>query len=242
MKRFTETTKWGDPWFRKLKPEIKLLWQWLLDNCDNAGVIDPDMDLASFQIGYQYPINTLSELGDRVAKLPSGKYLVKKFVLFQYGDRLSSECKAHNPVFQSLKSNSVELSMIGYAKGIGKGIYTPQDHTIPVKETDHTISSKVYSPESRVALHYLNEKSGRSFRERESSLSVIQARLDEDGVDIDGVKKMIDRQCARWKGTPQEEYLRPETLFGKTKFDGYYAAKDLPIKDGKTIANHEGGF
>lgn len=27
------------------------------------------------------------------------------------------------------------------------------------------------------------------------------------------------------------EYLRPQTLFNKTKFDGYYAAKDQPIYD-----------
>lgn len=95
----------------------------------------------------------------------------------------------------------------------------------------------IYSPESRVALHYLNEKSGRSFRESESSLSVIQARLSEQGVDITGVQMMIDRQCRRWKGTKQEEYLRPETLFGKQKFDGYYAAKDLPIHENDTRTN-----
>ena len=52
MKRFTETNKWEDPWFRKLKPEMKLLWSWLLDSCDNAGIIDADIELAAFQIGY----------------------------------------------------------------------------------------------------------------------------------------------------------------------------------------------
>lgn len=51
MKRFTETTKWDDPWFRKLTPAAKLLWQWMLDHCDGAGVIDPDLELASFQTG-----------------------------------------------------------------------------------------------------------------------------------------------------------------------------------------------
>lgn len=88
----------------------------------------------------------------------------------------------------------------------------------------------IYTPQARAALHWLNEKSGRHFRESESSLSVIQARLNESGVDIEGVKKMIERQCRRWMGTTQEEYLRPETLFGKTKFDSYYAARDLEIQ------------
>lgn len=87
---------------------------------------------------------------------------------------------------------------------------------------------KAYHPEARTVLHLLNQGSGKSFREVDSNLSLIHARLSEPGVDLEGVKKMVKRQCARWKGTAQEEYLRPETLFNKTKFDAYYAAKDQP--------------
>jgi uncharacterized phage protein (TIGR02220 family) len=85
-----------------------------------------------------------------------------------------------------------------------------------------------FHPQSREVLHHLNESSKRLFRETDANLGAISARLGEAGVTIDGVKKMIERQCARWRGTDQEEFLRPETLFGKKKFDGYYAAKDLP--------------
>lgn len=113
MKRFTETQKWEDPWFRRLKPEIKLLWQWILDRCDNAGVIDPDIELASFQIGYQYPLDTLSEFGERAIKLPCGKWFIPKFIAFQYG-QLSTDCKAHKPVFTSLEKHGLK----GYPKGI----------------------------------------------------------------------------------------------------------------------------
>lgn len=88
---------------------------------------------------------------------------------------------------------------------------------------------KVYSSGSRALLCYLREKTGRPFRETEANLKLIEARLSEPGVEVEGCRKMIDRQVVRWKGTQQEEYLRPETLFGKTKFDGYYAAKDQPI-------------
>jgi uncharacterized phage protein (TIGR02220 family) len=111
---------------------------------------------------------------------------------------------------------------------------TPPVHAVdpnrkePPVEPPRTIS-KTYSPESRVALHYLNEKSGRHYRESESSLSVIQARLSEPEVDIEGVKMMIDRQCAMWIGDKMAEYLRPETLFGKQKFEGYYAGRDQPV-------------
>jgi len=121
MKRFTETQKWEDPWFRKLKPEMKLLWQWLLDRCDNAGVIDPDLDLASFQIGYGYPMDTLCDFGERVIKLPCGKFFIPKFIDFQYG-KLSEDCKAHNPVFQSLQKHGIKRVAIGYEYPLRKGI------------------------------------------------------------------------------------------------------------------------
>jgi uncharacterized phage protein (TIGR02220 family) len=81
---------------------------------------------------------------------------------------------------------------------------------------------------SRVALWYLNEKSARHFRETTDNLQPISTRLNEEGVDIDGVKLMIDRQIARWNGTKFQEYLRPLTLFGE-KFDSYYATRKEPV-------------
>lgn len=92
---------------------------------------------------------------------------------------------------------------------------------------------KCWSPDSRAILHVLNETAGRHFREVDDSLAFIEARLSEDGVTVDGVKTMILRQWQKWKGTDMEDYMRPETLFNKTKFASYYASKDLPIH-----ANH----
>lgn len=88
-----------------------------------------------------------------------------------------------------------------------------------------------YHPDTITILHLLNQHTGKAFREVDSNLSIISARLNEPGVDFEGVKKMVARQCKRWIGTSQSEYLRPETLFNKTKFDGYYAAKDQPIQN-----------
>lgn len=98
--------------------------------------------------------------------------------------------------------------------------------------------NRIYSAASRVALVYLREKTGTQFRETDSNLKIIDARLQELGVDIEGVKKMIDRQVLKWKGTDMQDYLRPETLFGKTKFDGYYAAREQPVKNESNQSNH----
>lgn len=118
MKRFTETTKWDDPWFRKLSMESKLFWQWLLDHCDHAGVIDPDVELAAFQIGYRKgKANLLESLGDRIAVLPNRKVWILKFIEFQYG-KISDKCPAHRPVFKSIERNGLDQLPEGYPKGI----------------------------------------------------------------------------------------------------------------------------
>jgi len=82
--------------------------------------------------------------------------------------------------------------------------------------------------EAREVLDYLNERTKRQFRPVESNLKLIAARLAEPGVLVAEVKVMIDRQALRWMGTSMEEYLRPETLFAKSKFDSYYSARYLP--------------
>lgn len=78
-------------------------------------------------------------------------------------------------------------------------------------------------------VEHLNTATGSKFRPVASTLDPICARLREPGVDVAGVVKMIDRQVAKWKGTEMEQYLRPSTLFRASKFNEYYAAKDLPL-------------
>lgn len=87
-----------------------------------------------------------------------------------------------------------------------------------------------YHRDTRAALYILNEASGRHYRETDTNLTTISARLSEPEVDLEGVRLMVARQCKKWKGTSQEDYLRPETLFGKVKFDGYYAARNAKIE------------
>ena len=38
---------------------------------------------------------------------------------------------------------------------------------------------------------------------------------------MDDFKKVIDKKCAEWKGGDMEKYLRPETLFKRSKFESY---------------------
>jgi uncharacterized phage protein (TIGR02220 family) len=80
-------------------------------------------------------------------------------------------------------------------------------------------------------LEHLNIKASREFRPTTENLKLIRRRLEEVDGDVDGVKIMIDRMCAKWKTDEKmSEFLRPETLFGKTKFSGYYDMRNLSVR------------
>lgn len=73
-------------------------------------------------------------------------------------------------------------------------------------------------------IDYLNEQIGTHYRPtNKTTQKHINARL-TDGYTLEDFKIVIDKMCAKWKGTDMEQYLRPETLFG-TKFESYLNAK-----------------
>ena len=138
-RRFTESDKWSDPWFRGLKPEFKLSWLYLLDSCDIAGFIDLDEKLASFQIGFDVDWQRFMQAaGNRVDKLSNGKLWIVRFVEFQQGSKsLNQSNNCHRGILKRFVAHGVNPIDFGYlvaeksspslapseplARGIGKG-------------------------------------------------------------------------------------------------------------------------
>jgi len=145
-KRFTDTEIWNDPWYRKLQPEAKIFWRFLLDRCDVAGFWKKDYEMASFQCGFEVTDEHLNELNngkERVADHQS--YLqVVDFVRFQYGE-LSPDCKPHKPVYGLLE--------IYKNKGFLKGIYTLEEKEQD-KEKDKEQDKEVIGKKS---INYLSD-------------------------------------------------------------------------------------
>lgn len=77
-------------------------------------------------------------------------------------------------------------------------------------------------------LQFLNEKTGKAYRPVDTNLEFIAARLDE-GYTVAEMRKVIVRKCDKWKGDElMEQYLRPATLFNKTKFAQYSGELVVP--------------
>lgn len=115
MKRFTETGKWGDPWFRKLAVHQKVFWEYIRDNCDNAGVWKVDLEAASFHCGHDFESgDLLGAFSGRIRDIGNGRWWVEKFVQFQYGE-LSEASKPHKHVLSLLRQHRLSK---GYPEGI----------------------------------------------------------------------------------------------------------------------------
>lgn len=90
-------------------------------------------------------------------------------------------------------------------------------------ESNGLINGRNYRDEARIILTFLNEKAEKQFRMGEINLTFIEARL-KSGVDVQTCKSLIARKVRDWKTDPKMcGYLRPETLFNKTKFETYLA-------------------
>ncbi len=86
-------------------------------------------------------------------------------------------------------------------------------------------------------LQFLNEKTGSSFREVDTNLRLIEARL-ASGIDPDVCMKMIERKCSEWSTNPDmKKYLRPATLFNTTKFEQYIGESERPTAAQPTYIN-----
>lgn len=129
-KRFTDSEKWEDPWFRNLLKEYQLFWIYLLDRCDAAGVWKVDFEAAVFYLKQNCDEKELMTVfKDRIVVFDNGeRWFVPKFIKFQYGN-LEESCRPHKSVLNLLSFYKIE----GYLKGI---------HTLKDKDKTKTIQDK----------------------------------------------------------------------------------------------------
>jgi len=53
-KRFTDTDKWKKTFIRTMKAPYKLLWLYILDECDHAGIWQVDFDVDEIKNLYKF--------------------------------------------------------------------------------------------------------------------------------------------------------------------------------------------
>lgn len=100
-----------------------------------------------------------------------------------------------------------------------------QDFKIIEKKGIKSKTKKVVSKETQKLavniIDYLNSQASTTFSSKTgSNLDMVIARI-EEGYTLGDFKFVIDIKIKDWKGSDMAKYLRPITLFNKTKFENY---------------------
>lgn len=101
-------------------------------------------------------------------------------------------------------------------------IFIPSEKALSFFKPDHSILvAEIVS--------FLNKESKSKFDPaRKSTATAINARIKE-GFTYENFVNVIQFMCKEWTGTKQEQYIRPQTLFGD-KFEGYLHAAQKNVK------------
>jgi len=116
-KRFTDIFKWNQVWFRELLPDQKLVFLFLVDECDSAGVWEIDLKMCEFKTGLSIEsigatIEVLIHTG-RITRIDTGdKLWLTKFIMFQYPKGLKEDYNPHKPIFDSITRNNLDRSKL----------------------------------------------------------------------------------------------------------------------------------
>jgi uncharacterized phage protein (TIGR02220 family) len=113
----------------------------------------------------------------------------------------------------------------------------PSPEQCQYMEEDVKIKEPKISDHEEV-LQYLIDKSGTKFQFVASNFKPIISILKDKGITVDTCKKVIDLKCEQWGDDENMcNYLRPSTLFNRSKFYEYLAFVDKPKQKVKTSSD-----
>lgn len=122
---------------------------------------------------------------------------------------------------EQLKKYQVSESEISEIYNYGVQLLQQDFKIIEEKKKKPT---KTITKEVRViaekAIEYLNVQTGATYSMKGSNIELVAGRVAE-GFTLADFKLVIDKKVKDWKGTDWEKYLRPITLFAKSKFENY---------------------
>jgi hypothetical protein len=141
-KRFTDTEKYRNGFIRALPGAYKLLWDYIVSECDHAGIWYVDFEIAQICVGMDMPVGKdkalrlFNEGEERILELENGeKWFIIPFITFQYGN-LSETNPAHKGILSKLRhynliNSDLEIDLQSRSQapreGLRRGLEAPKD-------------------------------------------------------------------------------------------------------------------
>lgn len=95
-KRFTDTNKFKEPFYKNLPADYKLLWDYINLDCDHGGIWIKEFEIAQIRIG-NLPIKENEAIQhfnngkQRIYQLDDNRWFVPSFLIEQYPQGLNSK-------------------------------------------------------------------------------------------------------------------------------------------------------
>lgn len=225
--------------FMEMSPTAKLLYFYLNMSADDDGFV-----------GNPKTIKLISGATDDDLKI----LIAKQFIIpFDSGVIVIKDWKIHNYIQKDRYNQTQYLDEKKQLLVEENGSYTKCIQDVSNLDTQDRLGkdrlgkdnnnmsdkSDEVIPYSEI-ISYLNEKTGRGFRNVDANKKLIKARWNE-GFKVEDFKTVIDNMVTNWSGkifngVPAENYLQPKTLFSN-KFDNYLNQK--PITRPQDISLYE---
>lgn len=229
-KRFIDTSIFRKGFIRSLEAPYKLLWLYIINECDHSGLWDVEVEVAEARLGLKFKGDIISKFGGKVIPVDGGKkWFIPSFIDFQYGS-LKADNRVHASVISSLKKfdllntdNSIKV----HVSPLQGAIYMDKDKDM---DTDKEKEAKPLEVEYSIPISWdrkeFNELlrrfiANRKKKKKPITSDVIAARVQEllDACPnwIDAKKKMTDAVHEGWLKLIYEDKNQTEPT--KSKYD-----------------------
>lgn len=115
-KRLHDTEIWEEDWFQDLPNKYKLFFSYIKDKCDNVGIWRPNKNNFQKTVGEPIILDEflmlINQGKERLLILPSGKWFLKDFFVFQYGNKFTPTSPVHRGALKQMLANGVVITNI----------------------------------------------------------------------------------------------------------------------------------
>ena len=145
-KRFTDSEKFSDTWYRKLSPLHKVIWEYLLAECNHAGILaNLDLEMASFKIGADITDDDLKSFEDRIIFISNNILFIPKFIEFQYGN-FNPKNRVHFNVLKELEKYKISTSWTERGRSVNASKEKEQEQEKEKeKEKEYSVYGKYHN-------------------------------------------------------------------------------------------------
>lgn len=196
-KRLTDTDKWKDDWFVSLSNDYRIIWLWLLDNCNHAGICKRSIGLLNRDCNTKISENELVEALEGRLLICGNNWFIPKFLKFQYAN-LTSDRPVIISVVKELEKNNLS-GMIPESFGNDYLIIKDKDKDINKgKSTLIKKHNKANETEKKSLFDSFYDGYGKKVGKSEAQKAWMKLKVDEMPAIIEAAKKysatVTDRQ------------------------------------------------